>query len=68
MVKIMGTYKKSVIEQRTYTITEVKNILGLSRPTVYSRIEDGTLKAFKAGRQWRVTEQALKEFMKPDNQ
>lgn len=48
---------------KIYTLKEVEEILGVTQRTLYRWIESGTLKAFKAGRTWRVTEQSLQEFM-----
>lgn len=45
-----------------YTLIEVKELLGVSRRTLYDWIKAGKLKAFKAGKEWRVTRKALEEF------
>lgn len=45
-----------------YTLTEVMDLLGVTRRTLYSWIKDGKIKAFKAGKEWRVTRRALEEF------
>lgn len=50
-------------EFTTYTLAEVAEILKVTRRTVYSYVKDGKIPATKVGRQWRVTEQALKEFL-----
>ena len=46
-----------------YTLREVEEIMGVSQRTLYRWIETGKLKAFKAGGTWRVSEEALQEFM-----
>lgn len=51
---------------KLYSAKEVIEILGVSRPTLLREINNGNLKAFKAGRQWRITEEALNEYMKPE--
>ena len=45
-----------------YTIKEVRELLGVTRRTLYNWIKDGKIKAFKAGKEWRVTRKALEEF------
>jgi excisionase family DNA binding protein len=45
-----------------YTLEEVQTLLQVTRRTLYNWIKDGKLKAFRAGRYWRVTKEALEEF------
>lgn len=45
-----------------YSIKDLTEILSSSRVTISMLIRQGDLKAFKVGREWRVTEQSLKEF------
>ena len=45
-----------------YTLEEIIELLNVTRRTLYNWIKDGKLKAFKAGREWRVTRKALDEF------
>ncbi len=46
-----------------YTLEELTNILQVTRRSLYNWIKDGKLKAFRVGRQWRVTKQSLNDFM-----
>jgi excisionase family DNA binding protein len=48
---------------RVYTLAEIENLLRVTRRTVYRWIKAGKLKAFKAGREYRVTEEALRDFL-----
>lgn len=48
---------------KIYTLDEMTNILKVARKTMYSFIKNGKLKAFKVGRDWRITETALNEFI-----
>lgn len=48
---------------KIYTLREVEQILGVTQRTLYRWIDNGSLKAFKAGRTWRVSEEALQEFI-----
>ena len=58
-----------VKKKQVYTITEVMEILQVSRLTVYRYINDGKLKATKmaGGRCWRITHKALQKFLTPTN-
>ncbi len=55
----MSEKKKPTI----YTLREVEEILNVTQRTLYRWIDNGSLKAFKAGRTWRVSEEALQEFI-----
>lgn len=46
-----------------YTLKEVEDLLQVTRRTIYNWIKAGSLKAFKVGKQWRVTGEALREFL-----
>ena len=50
--------------KEVYTLHEVEELLQVGQRSLYNFIKDGRLKAFKAGREWRVTAEALKEFTK----
>lgn len=46
-----------------YTLEELTTLLQVTRRSLYNWIKDGRLKAFRVGRQWRVTKQSLNDFM-----
>jgi excisionase family DNA binding protein len=47
-----------------YTIEEVTKILKLKNTrTVQGWLKDSKMRGFKAGKEWRVTESALNEFI-----
>jgi excisionase family DNA binding protein len=48
--------------QRTYTTTEVAEILGLKVSSVFALLSRGELKAYHVGRRRVITEQQLKTF------
>lgn len=48
---------------KVYTLREVEAILKVTQRTLYNYIKGGQLKAVKLGRNWRVTEEALREFL-----
>lgn len=45
-----------------YTLQEIQDLLQVTRRTLYNWIQGGKLKAFRVGREWRVTREALEEF------
>lgn len=48
---------------KLYNIGEISELLQTTRRTIYRYIKDGKLQAIKIGGQWKVTEQALKDFL-----
>ena len=54
---------KAIMEEKHYTIHEVAGLLKVAYLTVYRWIQAGKLKSYKAGKQYRVDEKDLKEFM-----
>lgn len=46
-----------------YTVEEVRNILKVTRRTLYNYIKSGDLKAVKIGKNWRIREQDLEIFL-----
>ena len=47
---------------KIYTLEEIETLLHVTRRTLSNWIKDKKLKAFKVGKEWRVTEQALQDF------
>ena len=50
-------------ELKVYTVQDVMRIFGVTRRTVYEWLRYGKIKAFKAGKEWRFTEESIKAFM-----
>ncbi len=50
-------------EVNVYTLTELTEILHVTRRSLYNWIKDGKIHAIKIGKEWRVTEEALNEFL-----
>ena len=42
-----------------YTLKEIQELLQVTRRTLYNWIKDGKLKAFRIGKEWRVTKTEL---------
>jgi excisionase family DNA binding protein len=51
------------VDERYLTLPEVAERLKVSRRTIYRWIESGDLNAYQFGREYRITESALKEFL-----
>ncbi len=45
-------------------IHEIQQILGIGRNKVYDLIRLGEISAFKIGREWKVTENAIEDYIK----
>lgn len=45
-----------------YTLKEIEDLLQVTRRTIYNWIKGGKLKAFRIGKEWRVTREALDAF------
>ena len=48
--------------EATFSPAEVADLVGVSRPTVQRRIEDGTIKAARRGSRWRVPEAEVNRY------
>ncbi len=51
------------VDERYATLPEVAERLKVSRRTVYRWIKNGELNAYQFGREYRITESALKQFL-----
>lgn len=47
-----------------YDVNDLIDILNVTRVTIIKYIKLGKIKGFKFGNSWRVTEEALREFIK----
>lgn len=50
-------------EIKLYTLKEVEAILKVTQRTLYNYIKSGKLKAIKLGKEWRVREEDLNDFL-----
>lgn len=50
-------------ETKFYTIREVAKILRVNERTVLNEIDRGELRATRVGRQWRVSQEALDDYI-----
>jgi putative molybdopterin biosynthesis protein len=54
----------TINEEKTYTRDEAARILSVNPMTIWREIQRGRLRAFKVGKDIRITESALKEYIK----
>lgn len=54
--------------EKFYTPEEIASTLKVTRKTVYNWIQEGRLKAVRAGHFWRIAESELNRFLKPENE
>ena len=54
-------------ELKLYTLREVEKILKVTQRTLYTYIQEGTLKASKSGKYWRVKHADLMDFVDNGN-
>lgn len=50
-------------EVNVYTLNELTEILHVTKRSLYSWIKSDKIHAIKVGKEWRVTEDALNEFL-----
>ena len=50
-------------EIKVYSIEEVAAILKVGKRTIYTYIKEGKIKAVKVGKEWRVYDENLKDFL-----
>lgn len=50
-------------EIKVYTTEEALEVLKVTQRTLYRYIKAGQIKAIKLGREYRITEDALKDFL-----
>ena len=49
--------------KRTYTVSEIQDILGISRPTAYNIIASGVFKSVRVGRRIRISKRSFDEWL-----
>ena len=61
-------YETAALEERFPTILtplDVMDILNIGKNTVYHLLNSGKLRGIRIGRRWKITADALEEFMMP---
>ena len=59
--------QREMEELKLYTLREVEKILKVTQRTLYTYIQEGTLKATKIGKYWRVKHADLMDFVDNGN-
>jgi len=54
---------KSVAEEKFYSIDELAEFFNLDRQTIQARIDGGELAAFRIGRNWRISESQIADYL-----
>ena len=55
------------MEDKIYSITDLQCILNIGRTKAYELVTTNKIKAFRIGRNWKITETSLKEFINNSN-
>ena len=50
-------------EKRTYTVDEIKDILGVSRPTVYNLIKQNLFRSVRVGGHFRISKKSFDDWL-----
>lgn len=62
------TKQKLILELKKpyYSIYETAEVLGVHHKTIRNHINNGTLKAGKLGQQWRISKEAILQYVKAE--
>jgi len=60
----MTDFHRARVRRRWWGLGEIAKAVGLARRSVASAVEHGHLVAFKHGHYWRVTNEALEDWLK----
>jgi len=52
-----------VSEKRTYTVDEIQDILGISRPTAYNLVKKDLFRSIRIGGQIRISKKSFDEWL-----
>ena len=53
-------------DMKLYEVEELAEILGVGLPTIRKYLREGRLKGTKPAKRWYVSEDALKEYFRPE--
>ena len=60
----MSSGERPISEVRFLTVAEVASVMRVSKMTVYRLVHSGELPAIRVGRSFRVTEQAVHDYLR----
>lgn len=55
----MGMTAENIAEKRCYTVKEVQEMLGISRPTVYELLKKNEFRWIQIGNKYRISKRVL---------
>lgn len=50
-------------DKRTYTVDEIQDILGISRPTAYNLVKQGVLHSVRVGGHIRISKKSFDDWL-----
>ena len=61
--RIMGMTAENIAEKRCYTVKEVQEMLGISRPTVYELLKKNEFRWIQIGNKYRISKKSFDEWL-----
>ena len=55
--------EQATAEKRCYTVKEVQEMLGISRPTVYDLLQQNQFRWFRVGNKYRISKNSFDEWL-----
>ena len=52
-----------IAEKRCYTVKEIQEMLGISRPTVYDLLQQNQFRWFRIGNKYRISKNSFDEWL-----
>ena len=59
----MGITAENIAEKRCYTVKEVQEMLGISRPTVYELLKKNEFRRIQIGNKYRISKKSFDEWL-----
>ena len=59
----MGVTAENIAEKRCYTVKEVQEMLGISRPTVYELLKKNEFRWIQIGNKYRTSKKSFDEWL-----
>ena len=63
----MGMTAENIAEKRCYTVKEVQEMLGISRPTVYELLKKNEFRWIQIGNKYRISKKSFDEWLDKGN-
>lgn len=58
-----GNYSREYCRKRCYTVKEVQEMLGISRPTVYELLKKNEFRWIQIGNKYRISKKSFDEWL-----